>query len=216
MFSIAANAWALVLIRDVGVEQRQVELDVQRLFVELTTQVHAGFGRVDVLVQVEHQVVRHDRVARCEERDQTVDQVPLGGQQLALQVDEVVGEVDLLHRPGVADRVPVHVVELRIAHRPQRQVETGIQQVAGPDDGLGGGCGRNTGCGGGCRKVVGDCFVQRHVGAVLLGRGRAEDVRSAFGRAVKRAIDGSESTAHWHASQASGFSREQASASSSV
>ena len=84
MFSIGVERrGALVLVGDVGVEQRQVELDVQRLFVQLARQEHAGLGRVDVLVEVEHEVVRHDRVAGGEERDEAVDQVPLGRQQLA-------------------------------------------------------------------------------------------------------------------------------------
>ena len=38
-------------IGNVGVEQRQIELNVQRLFIELARQVHPGFRRVDVLVQ---------------------------------------------------------------------------------------------------------------------------------------------------------------------
>ncbi len=63
--------FALGHVGDVVVEQGQVELDVQRLFVELARQVHPGFGGVDVLVQVEHQVVRHDRVAGREERHET-------------------------------------------------------------------------------------------------------------------------------------------------
>ena len=79
MFSIAANACARSLrIGHVGVEQRQVELHVQRFLVQLPRQVHARFGRVDVLVQVEHQVVGDDRIAGGEERDQALDQVPLG------------------------------------------------------------------------------------------------------------------------------------------
>ena len=107
----------LVLVGQVGVEQCQVELDVQRLLEELTGQVEPGFGGVDVLVQVEHQVVGHDRVAGGEEGDEPLDQLPLGGQEPAVEVDQVVGEVDLLDGPGVADRVPVALVELRVAHR---------------------------------------------------------------------------------------------------
>ena len=52
---------------------------MQRLFVELARQVHARLGRVDVPVEVQHQVVRDDRVAGREEGDQPLDQVPLGG-----------------------------------------------------------------------------------------------------------------------------------------
>ncbi len=116
-------------VGDVVVEQREVELHVQRLFVELARQVHPCFGGVDVLVQVEHQVVRHDGVAGGEERHQSPDEVLLGGHQLALQVDEVVGEVDLLDGPGVLDRIAVHVEELRVPHRPQRQVVARVEDV---------------------------------------------------------------------------------------
>ena len=74
MFSMAAKAaCAFVHVGDVVVEQRQVELHVQRLFVQLARQVHPGFGRVDVLVEVEHEVVRHDRVAGGEERHEPAD-----------------------------------------------------------------------------------------------------------------------------------------------
>ena len=79
-----------------------------------------------MLVQVEHEVVGDDRVAGGEEGDQSADEVALGRHHLA-QVDEVVGEVDLLDGPRVADRRPVALVELRVAHRSQRQVETWIE-----------------------------------------------------------------------------------------
>ena len=79
MFSIAANASrALGVVGQVGVEQGQVELDVHGLLEQLPGQVQPGLGRVDVLVEVEHQVVGDDRVAGGEERHQPVDQVPLG------------------------------------------------------------------------------------------------------------------------------------------
>ena len=113
----------LVVVGQVVVEQRQVELDVQRLLVQLAGQEQPGLGGVDVLVQVEHEVVGDDRVAGGEERDEPADEVPLGRASACVQVDEVVGEVDLLDRPRVADRVPVALVELRVAHRPQREVE---------------------------------------------------------------------------------------------
>ena len=97
MFSTAANAaMALLRVGDVGVEQRQVELDVQRLFVELARQVHPRLGRVDVLVEIEDEVVRDDRVAGREEGDEALDEVALGVGHLLLQVADVGGEVDLL------------------------------------------------------------------------------------------------------------------------
>ena len=122
---------ALLGIGHVGVEQRQVELDVQRLLVELARQVHARLGRVDVLVEVEHQVVRDDRVAGREERDQPLDQVPLGRASSCARSPTSVREVDLLDGPGVLDRVAVHLEELRIRHRAQRQAHAGIEQPRG-------------------------------------------------------------------------------------
>ena len=145
----------LGLVGDVGVEQGQVELHVHRLLEQLPREVEPALGGVDVLVEVEHQVVRHDRVAGREEGDQPRDQVPLGLAE-PLEVLEVGVQVDLLDRPGVLDRVAVAVVEVRVAHRPQGEVHPGVEQ---------------------------------HLGGVRCR--------------------------HWQASQFSGFSSEQASASSS-
>ena len=80
-----------------------------------------------MLVEVEHQVVGHDRVAGGEERDQPRDQVPLGVGE-PLQVLEVGVQVDLLDGPGVLDGVAVAVVEVRVAHRPQGQVHARVEQ----------------------------------------------------------------------------------------
>ena len=82
-----------------------------------------------MLVEVEDQVVGHDRVAGGEEGHQAVDQVLLGRHELAVEIGQVVGEVDLLDGPGVLDRIAVHVEELRVTHRAQRQVEPGIENV---------------------------------------------------------------------------------------
>jgi hypothetical protein len=119
------------LIRHIVVEERQVELDVQRLLVKLARQVHASLGRVDVPVQADHEIVRYDRVAGREERHQPLDEVPLRGRHALAQVSEIDLEVDLLHGPGVLDGGAVHLVEARIAHRAQRQVEPGIQELSG-------------------------------------------------------------------------------------
>ena len=120
---------ALGRVGDVGVEQGEVELHVQRFLVQLARQVHARLGRVDVLVQVEHQVVRHDGVAGGEKRHQPLDQVAVRGRHLRAEVGGVHREIDFLHRPGVLDRVAVHLVERRIAHRPQRQFEAGVEDL---------------------------------------------------------------------------------------
>ena len=151
----------LLLVGHVGVEQGEVELHVDGLLEQLPRQVEPPFRRVHVLVQVEYEVVRHDRVPGGEERDEPGDQVPLRRGQLG-QVGQVRVQVYLLHRPGVLDRVAEPVVERRVAHRPQGQVHAGVEQA--PLAGL--------------------------PGRAALGRG------------------------HWHASQVSGFSSEQATAAS--
>ena len=123
---------------------------------------------------------------------------------------------------GVALEVPADVLPRILEAEPctvvgQHRVDVGDGDgallgpgLAGPDARLG--------HGGGIGKVVGDCFVQRHVGAMLLGRGRAEGVQRAdrWRSGVDSAAGETGSDRHWQASHASGFSREHASASSSV
>ena len=82
-----------------------------------------------MLVEIEDKIVGHDRVTRSEKRDESADEVLLGGHQLAVKVGEVVGEVDFFDGPGVLDRVLVHLKKLRIAHWPQGQVEARVQDV---------------------------------------------------------------------------------------
>ncbi len=118
------------MIGHVGVEQRQVELDVQRLFEQLARQIHPRLGCVEVAVEIEDQVVRDDRVAGGEERDEPLDQVALRGGH-PRQIGEVGREVDLLDRPGVLDRRAVHLEEPRIGERPQRQAQPGVEQPRG-------------------------------------------------------------------------------------
>ena len=47
----------------------------------------------------------------------TLDQVPFGGAHARVQVGHVAGKVDLVHRPGILDRVAIHVEEARVRHR---------------------------------------------------------------------------------------------------
>lgn len=95
--------------------------------VELAAQIQPGLGRVDVLVEAEHEVVGNDRVAGGEERHEASDQVGLGRAELVAQVRDVTAQVDLFDDPRVADGGPVVLVELRVPHRPQRQVEARVQ-----------------------------------------------------------------------------------------
>ena len=120
---------ALGRLRNIGVEQREVELHVQCFLIQLAREVHACFGRIHVLVQVQHQVVRHDRVAGGEERDQTMDQVAIRVGHLLVEVRRIEREIHFLHRPRVADRRAIHLVELRILHGPKGQLEAGVEDV---------------------------------------------------------------------------------------
>ena len=71
-----------------------------------------------------------DRVAGGKERHQPLDQMPLGRRHALAQMAEIDLEIDLLDRPGVLDRRAIHLVEARIAHRPQREIEAGISRQA--------------------------------------------------------------------------------------
>jgi hypothetical protein len=120
---------ALVGIRDVVVQQREVELHVHSLFKQLAREIETSFRRIDVLVEIQHQVVGDDGVTGGEEGDQALDKVNLGRGELAAQIDQVGGEVDLFHGPGVLDAVAEHVIEDRVAHGAQGQAETGIENM---------------------------------------------------------------------------------------
>ena len=91
-------------IGHVVVQQRQIELHMHRLFIELARKIQPGFGRVDVLVEVQHQVVRDDRIARRKERHEPLDQMHLGGRQPLFQIDKIGRKIDFLHCPRVLDR----------------------------------------------------------------------------------------------------------------
>ena len=119
---------AVVRVGEVGVQQRQIELDVHGLLEELAGQVQPRLGGVDVLVERQHEVVGDDRVTGREERDQPADHVLLARRQLG-EVGDVGVEVDLLDGPGVLDRVPVALVEVRVAHGAQGQLEARVEQV---------------------------------------------------------------------------------------
>ena len=123
---------ALLRVGDVVVQEREVELDVQGFLVELARQIHPSFGRVDVLIQIDDEIVGHDSVARSEERHETIDEMPLLGRELAAQVVKVVREINLVHRPSVLDGIPIHLVKSRIPHRPQGELIARVEQPAGP------------------------------------------------------------------------------------
>ena len=82
-----------------------------------------------MFVEIEHQVVGDDGVAGGEERNQALDQMSFRRPELVSQVVDIQREVDFLHRPSVAHRIAVHLVERRIAHRSQREREAGIEQA---------------------------------------------------------------------------------------
>ncbi len=64
-----------------------------------------------------------------EERDETLDQVPLGRTELVAQIVDVEREIHFFHRPRVADRIAVHLVERRVAHRTQREIEPSVEEA---------------------------------------------------------------------------------------
>ena len=70
VFDSGERSGALVGIGNVVVEQGEIELHVHGLFKELPGEIEPRFGRVDVLVEVEHEVVGDDAVAGGEEGDQ--------------------------------------------------------------------------------------------------------------------------------------------------
>ncbi len=114
-------------IGHVVVQQREIELDVQRFLEQLSRQVHARFGRIDVPVQTDDEIVRHDRIARGEEGHQPFDQMPVRRRHALAQMAEIDLEIDLFHRPGVLDRRAIHLVEAWIAHGAKGEVEAGVE-----------------------------------------------------------------------------------------
>jgi hypothetical protein len=84
------------------------------------------FRRVDVLVEIQHQVVSHDAVAGGEKRDQPLDEVPLGGLHSRPQVGDVGREIDFVNGPGVLDGRLEHFEEDRVLHGTKSEIESGI------------------------------------------------------------------------------------------
>ena len=115
------------MIGNVVVEESEIELHVQRLLEQLPGQVHARFGCVDVLVQAQDQIVRHNGIAGGEERYETLDEVAIGRAHAPLHVTQINLKIDFFHAPGILDGGTVHLIELRIAHGPKGEIETGIE-----------------------------------------------------------------------------------------
>ncbi len=78
-------------------------------------------------VQVEYQIVGDNRISRGKESDQTADKVALCGGEALIEVGDVGEEVHFLHRPGVLDGIPVLLIENGIRHRPESEIESGIE-----------------------------------------------------------------------------------------
>ena len=118
---------ALLRIGHISVEQRQIELNVQRLFIELPRKIHAGFRRIDVLVQIQHEIIANDAVARCEEGHQPFDQMLLGRLHARTKIGDVGREIDFFHRPCILDRRLEHLEIDGILHRAKREIESWIE-----------------------------------------------------------------------------------------
>ena len=56
------------MVRDVGIQESEVELHMHGFFIKLARKIHPRFRRVDVLIQIQHQVVGYDRISGGEER----------------------------------------------------------------------------------------------------------------------------------------------------
>ncbi len=131
VFYSGEGCGALLGVGHVVVEQGEVELHVHGLFEELAGKVEAGFGGVDVLVEVEDEVVGDDGVAGGEEGDEAPDDVDLRGGDALAEIDEVGLEIDLFYGPGVFYAVAEHVVEDGEAHGAQSEAEAGVEDVGG-------------------------------------------------------------------------------------
>ncbi|SVE41895.1 uncharacterized protein METZ01_LOCUS494749, partial [marine metagenome] len=57
------------------------------------------------------------------------DEMLFCGQKLAAKVDKIIGEVDLVDGPRVLNGIPVHVVELRVTHWSQCQIEPRVKDA---------------------------------------------------------------------------------------
>ncbi len=82
------------------------------------------------LYRLKHQIVGDNGVAGRKECDEAFDEVPVRGAHAALQMTQIDLKIDFLDAPGVLDRAAIHLIELRIAHRPQGQIESGVEQPA--------------------------------------------------------------------------------------
>ncbi|MNX63799.1 hypothetical protein D3C86_948080 [compost metagenome] len=101
---------------------------MEHLVEELLAQEHPKLGGVDVLVEVEHEVMRHDIVGRGEEGHQALDEMGLLGADAIAQVCDVHREVDLVGRPDVLEGVPVQLEELGVAHGAERELQVGVEK----------------------------------------------------------------------------------------
>ena len=81
------------------------------------SKVHPRFRRVDVLIQIQHQVVGYDRISGGEERNQAIDKVALGRSEALVEVPDVGKEIDFFDRPGVLDGIAILLIEGGILHR---------------------------------------------------------------------------------------------------
>ena len=54
-------------------------------FKELAREIEPRFGRIDVLIEIEHEVVGDDGVAGGEKGDEALDEMNLGGREARLR-----------------------------------------------------------------------------------------------------------------------------------
>src|SRR5216683_2920065 len=120
-----------IWIRHVVVEQSQVELHMHSLFEELPRKIQPRLGRVDVLVQIEHEIVRYDRISRREEGDKPLDEMDLSRRQARAKVYQIGREIDLFHSPCIANTILEHLKEDGVPHGTQGKRQTWVKDRAG-------------------------------------------------------------------------------------
>ena len=79
-----------------------------------------------MLVEIKDEIVRDDRIAGREERDETIDHVTLRPGHLVPQIHDIGREVDFLNGPRIFDRIFIHFIKIRVLHRAKREIESWV------------------------------------------------------------------------------------------
>jgi hypothetical protein len=110
----------LVRVGHIVVEQSEIKLDMDGFFKELPREIQTGLGRVDVFVEIEYEIVRHNAVPSSKESNKPLNHVNLCRRDPLLEIDQVSLKIDLLNSPGVFDAIAKHVIKDRETHGAKR------------------------------------------------------------------------------------------------